>query len=1235
MWSISDWKSGLGLPALPPLLTSTHMNIARITRSSFTRRCLLGCSTALGLLSADAATVTWTGNGADTNFDTPGNWNPGTPAASDELVFPDGASASIINLNGTASPAKLSFTSTGFNDYVLDGTGGLAGSGLILAKSGEPFLTLGGNNSFTGQIQLNGGKLMLSGQNLTGNGNTSYALGASGNTLKIASGATFDLAGQGGAVHATAGSRRYYSVELAGNGIEIEPGVFSGAITSSAIGNLTYAGRGKTGLQNLLLTGNATVNVPAGSVIDLGYGTSSTNGAITSSGATARVLTKTGTGALQLGGTNVSASGITGVKIHLAEGALYANSLGSLGDELSIAAGTSLRTGAAGTYTTPMILEDGAILENYIGGASTLAGELTLNGTPTFSATNTTNFTIADSFSAPADIVVTRSSGSGTVIFTGDNTIAGTVLLTSSGAILQLGSGGTTGSFKTSLGADAPVNLGVGNTFILNRSDNFTYDADIVGFGTFQKSGSGTVRRTVEANFSRAGNTVANVSVGTLLVNNSSGNGLGEGNVTVGAGATLGGTGSTAGPVLLGTANPASARAFLAPGDGPGAIGSFSIGGLQLASSTSATLQFEVNGATAGKLMVNGDVVLGPAKIGEIAILPTGAGATLTSYTLLEYTGMLQGSFNSITGVPVGYRIRHDEANKRVLLEQSALPSLLPQVMYYDGGTTDIVANGDGAAAALAGSWNGALLNWDQGAVAHLPWVNDGSATAVLLAGAYTVTVDAPAALSVAGIKRVGGTASATLISGGSFALQPGANLHDGNAGTSDQGLRIASKLTGSGGFSVSGRIYSGTNLSRVTLVNPVPGDNTISGPVTIGGGHLRLAASEQLANSSVVTVNTAITGATATLETASSTDETIAGLAFGPNGGELKLGGAGVSVLTLDGGGLSIANGATFTYGNSASGIRFSNGGELSKSGDANVSIGRVNAANFIDLGGSRTIRVSGDGSLAIGVNLTNGALTKQGSGLLTLSSDANAYQGKTTVAQGTLRLTQPTLYNGSTLEISSGAVLDLGFSAADTPDMVKTLIVGGVSKPAGLYGPLGAGLPGVTELAEITGSGVIQVDPSWTANPYDLWSQQISDPAKRGKTADADNDGMDNFTEFAFDGNPSSATDSGKVQGKVSVLSGESAYVLTIPVRSGAGTFTADANGLVSAAIDGVIYRVQGGTALTAWPLALTEVTGSPGITLPTAPLSSAAWEYRSFRINGAVSSRPKAFIRASASE
>jgi fibronectin-binding autotransporter adhesin len=49
--------------------------------------------------------------------------------------------------------------------------------------------------------------------------------------------------------------------------------------------------------------------------------------------------------------------------------------------------------------------------------------------------------------------------------------------------------------------------------------------------------------------------------------------------------------------------------------------------------------------------------------------------------------------------------------------------------LYWDGGTTNIAANGDGASSFLAGTWSTSIANWDQGAgLAHVPWNNGDTA---------------------------------------------------------------------------------------------------------------------------------------------------------------------------------------------------------------------------------------------------------------------------------------------------------------------------------------------------------------------------------------------------------------------------------------------------------------------------------------------------------------------------
>jgi len=159
-----------------------------------------------------------------------------------------------------------------------------------------------------------------------------------------------------------------------------------------------------------------------------------------------------------------------------------------------------------------------------------------------------------------------------------------------------------------------------------------------------------------------------------------------------------------------------------------------------------------------------------------------------------------------------------------------------------------------------------------------------------------------------------------------------------------------------------------------------------------------------------------------------------------------------------------------------------------------------------------------------------------------------------------------------------------------------------------------------------------VQNTDPflSWIDN-FGLTSGQ------KGKTADPDNDGQNNITEFALDGNPNSGATNNKIlsQSAVVTAGGTDKYlVLTLPVRNGVTGFTVSGGELVSNTVDGVTYHIQGSIDLSTWTQSVSEVTDPTAKSaieshLPTT--TDAGWTYRTFRSPSPIATDPKQFLRA----
>jgi hypothetical protein len=135
-------------------------------------------------------------------------------------------------------------------------------------------------------------------------------------------------------------------------------------------------------------------------------------------------------------------------------------------------------------------------------------------------------------------------------------------------------------------------------------------------------------------------------------------------------------------------------------------------------------------------------------------------------------------------------------------------------------------------------------------------------------------------------------------------------------------------------------------------------------------------------------------------------------------------------------------------------------------------------------------------------------------------------------------------------------------------------------------------------------------------------------TDPAA---TADPDKDGTNNLAEFAFNGNPTNGASTGQIHGLTADSSDggtNKEMILTVAVRKTAPAFTTAAPS--TSTVDGITYRIEGGTNLSLWATTVTRLdtpltSGLPAIT------DTVNYEYRSFSLSGSDGLPGKGFLRA----
>jgi fibronectin-binding autotransporter adhesin len=477
-------------------------------------------------------------------------------------------------------------------------------------------------------------------------------------------------------------------------------------------------------------------------------------------------------------------------------------------------------------------------------------------------------------------------------------------------------------------------------------------------------------------------------------------------------------------------------------------------------------------------------------------------------------------------------------------------------------------------------------------------------------------------------------TISANIDTGGA-----GRNIIVGD-GSAAVDLVIAGAISGTGSLTKQG---SG--------VLQLSGANTNTGNLIIQDGTVKLGASNVLTDTFGISVgnNASVAGATFDLSGFSDTVTTLTLGASAPTAVGLTH-----SIINTGGTGVLQINGA-LTY--NAGAVGFNNGtATISASIDLNGALRNFNI-NDSDQAVQDVI-ISG----VIQNSTGTAGIGKNNAGTLVLSG-ANTYNGNTNVNAGTLELADNATMKfvlGATSGVNNSingagtAILNGDFvidtSAADalssgswtlenvtslTGAYGSTFTVSGFNNVGGAQWEKDLGGSKKYTFDETT--GILTLGTS--GSPYTAWAASkgltglpgsATDPAK---DADPDKDGRNNLAEFAFNGDPLSGSDNGKVfmLTQDSDFDGDATkeLILTVAVRSpDTPGFTGSPSPSANNATDGITYSIEGSLDLAGF---LTTVNVVPTAATTGLPAAGAGYEYRSFSLNGSNGLFGKGFLRA----
>jgi autotransporter-associated beta strand protein len=479
-------------------------------------------------------------------------------ADGDNVTF-DKSAGGIITINGTVTPGTTTVNSSG--DYTFE-SGAIAGDGGI-TKSGNRKLTLSAANTFTGEVVVNAGTLVV------GNAN---ALGAITTGTKILSGATLEISND---ITLAAEPLTLVGTGVAGVGaLTSQPGVHavSGPITLG--GDTLITSQGSAGPDTFTITGTIS-----GSNSTLTIGGSASTAISGNISGTGLALNKTDNGILTLSNVANNYTGLTTVSA----GTLVANNAASISSSVSVASGATLS------------LQDNHTLTNLTG-----SGEVLVANGKTFTLNNGSSAqSFGGTFNATSGTAFTKS-GSGTLTLSGASTNLSRDVTISEGAVkasnnnalgigtVLIGTGGSSSTGTLYVAKDKTI------------SNNITVGSSVRGTNELLAGWDFTTTATGGTAAAAAPNSpnkfVANFGTGTLYLDGTNGS---SSWITATTGNEVSSFGGNAGSGVF--AGSATTSLALIGGASPfTANGKYMVFTVDMSKKSGLTISYDTRGTTSG-----------------------------------------------------------------------------------------------------------------------------------------------------------------------------------------------------------------------------------------------------------------------------------------------------------------------------------------------------------------------------------------------------------------------------------------------------------------------------------------------------------------------------------------------------------------------------------------------------------------------------------------------------------